>query len=156
MRFDLAQGPLIYVGLTRLAVDDYALFISLHHSISDEWSNGIFWSELGTAYEAITQGQIPTLADLPVQYADYAYWQRQWLNESLIQKQLTYWKNQLGDEHPLIQLPTDRPRPAVQSYRGALRSINLPASILRVSICLPASCQRWMHSASRQGRLRLW
>lgn len=130
MRFDLAQGPLIYVGLARLAADDYALFISLHHSISDEWSNGIFWRELGTAYDAITQGRIPTLADLPVQYADYAYWQRQWLNESLIQKQLTYWKNQLGDEHTLIQLPTDRPRPAVQSYRGALRSINLPTSIL--------------------------
>lgn len=145
-RFDLTNGPLIYIGLLRLAADNHALFISLHHIISDEWSNDIFWKELRTAYESIINGRTPTLAELPVQYADYAYWQRQWLNESLIQKQLAYWKMQLAGEQSLIQLPTDRPRPVAQSYRGAMRSVMLPERIIPMldALCRQAGATPFM------------
>jgi amino acid adenylation domain-containing protein len=138
-RFDLAVGPLLYVELLCLSDEDHALFITVHHIISDEWSNGLFWNELAAAYQAITQGQTPTLPSMPAQYADYAYWQRQWLNESLLQTQLDYWKAHLGGEQSLIQLPTDRPRPAVQSYRGGMRSVSLPAHLLPA---FDALCQR--------------
>ncbi len=129
-RFDLTIGPLLVVELLRLSADDHALLITMHHIISDAWSNGLFWSELSTAYEAITHRMVPSLPALSLQYADYAYWQRQWLNESLIQKQLDYWKAQLGNEQMIIQLPVDRPRAASQSYRGEMRSLRLPSHLL--------------------------
>jgi amino acid adenylation domain-containing protein len=146
IRFDLATWPLLYVGLVRLDTDDHALFVTMHHIISDEWSNGIFWKELGTAYAAIKTGVPFTLPDLLVQYADYAFWQRQWLNESLLQKQLDYWKTQFVGEMPLIQLPTDRPRPAIQSFRGAIHTISLPASTVQLldSLCKKAGVTPFM------------
>jgi amino acid adenylation domain-containing protein len=137
-QFDLTKGPLLFIALARLAPEEHALFLTVHHIVSDEWSNGIFWKELSKAYEAIKTGKARALPDLPVQYADYAYWQRQWLNESLLQKQISYWKTQLAGEQTLLQLPTDRPRPAVQSYRGAIRSTSLSTGILQ---SLDALCQ---------------
>jgi amino acid adenylation domain-containing protein len=115
------------------------LFLSLHHIISDEWSNTIFWNELGAAYTAFQAGNPPVFPDLPVQYTDYAFWQRQQINESLFQKQLDYWKARFAGEQPLLQLPADRSRPAIQTFRGSLHSLSLPAGIVQT---LDALCQK--------------
>ncbi|ASS75351.1 hypothetical protein CIG75_10345 [Tumebacillus algifaecis] len=117
--FDLTAGPLLYVELLQRASDDHALVINMHHIISDGWSIGLLVQEIGALYTAYVEGQTSPLADLSIQYADYAIWQREWLAGQRWDEQLSYWKTQLGGSLPALQLPTDHPRPPVQSYRGA-------------------------------------
>ncbi|SDQ57639.1 non-ribosomal peptide synthase domain TIGR01720/amino acid adenylation domain-containing protein [Pseudomonas sp. UC 17F4] len=124
--FDLRQGPLLRVCLLRLDVDDHVLLLIQHHIVSDGWSMEILLREIIEYYSAFTQGRAPDLAPLPIQYADYALWQRQWMEAGERERQLAYWTAQLGSEHPLLELPTDRPRPAEQSYRGARLALSLP------------------------------
>ena len=116
--FDLNTGFLFKAKLLQLQDHKSVLLINMHHIISDGWSMGIFLQELQQAYTAFSQGKTPNLAPLPIQYSDYAAWQRQWLQGEILEKQINYWKNQLGDASPLLELPTDYPRPAQQSYRG--------------------------------------
>jgi hypothetical protein len=92
----------------------------MHHIISDGWSMGVFIHELTSLYNAYVQNQPANLAPLPIQYGDFALWQKQWLQGDVLQSQLNYWQNQLTAAPPLLSLPTDHPRPAVQSFVGTL------------------------------------
>jgi amino acid adenylation domain-containing protein len=116
--FDLARGPLLRATLLRLGPAEYVLLLTMHHIVSDGWSLGVFMRELATIYAAVTSGQPSPLPDLPIQYADYAIWQRAWLDERR-EQQLAYWRARLSGELPALELPTDRLRPAVQTFRGA-------------------------------------
>ena len=127
--FDLATGPLLRLALCKLADDQHVLLVTMHHIVSDGWSMSVMLREFVAGYEAHVQRRAALLPPLPVQYADYAQWQRQWLSAELLEKQLTYWKQQLGDDQPVLALPADRPRPAVQSYRGAKHQTTLPAAL---------------------------
>ncbi len=117
--FDLAQGPLFRVALVRLAEDDYVLLVTLHHIISDGWSMNVLTREVATLYEAYSTGQPSPLKDLPIQYADFAMWQRGWLQGDVLESQLAYWKQQLGGTITPLELPTNRIRPALLTHRGA-------------------------------------
>jgi amino acid adenylation domain-containing protein/non-ribosomal peptide synthase protein (TIGR01720 family) len=117
--FDLSRSPLVRVTVLRLSMEEHVLLLTMHHIISDGWSIGVLIKEMGELYEAVLRGRESSLADLPIQYADYAAWQQQWLQDEVLENQLSYWKNQLANTRPLLELPTDRPRPSVQSYRGA-------------------------------------
>ncbi|AUT02775.1 non-ribosomal peptide synthetase [Nostoc sp. CENA543] len=116
--FDLNTGPLFKAKLLQLEGEKSVLAINMHHIISDGWSMGVFVRELRQAYAAYSQGQTPNLAPLPIQYSDYAHWQRHWLQGEVLEKQINYWKQQLSDVSPLLELPTDYSRPAQQSYQG--------------------------------------
>jgi amino acid adenylation domain-containing protein len=117
--FDLTTGPLLRATLVVLNQQEHVLLLNMHHIISDGWSMGVLIGELATLYDAFTAGKPSPLPELDIQYADYAVWQRNWLQGEALQSQLRYWKNQLQDAAPLLDLPTDRPRPAVQCHRGA-------------------------------------
>ncbi|MFD4561725.1 amino acid adenylation domain-containing protein, partial [Streptomyces sp. NPDC058469] len=117
--FDLAVGPLVRAVLIRLAADEHVLALSVHHAVFDEWSDHIFQRELAALYEAFRDGGPDPLAPLPVQYADFAVWQREWLTGDVLDAQLDYWRAQLAGA-PTLELPTDRPRPAVRSSAGAV------------------------------------
>ena len=119
-QFDLEKGPLLWVTLVRLDDEDHQLLVTLHHIIADGWSLNILIDEFSRLYAAASQGQSLELPALALQYADYGSWQRQWLAEGEGQRQLAYWKNQLGDEHPTLSLATDHPR-SVQHIRSASR-----------------------------------
>src|SRR5262245_11294765 len=119
--FDLARGPLLRVTLLRLDDEDHVLLLTMHHIVSDGWSIGVLHRELSILYEAFSNGKPNPLPPLFIQYADFAVWQRNWLQEEVLKPQLSYWKSQLYGM-PVLQLPTDRPRPAVQSHRGAKQS----------------------------------
>ncbi|MEH2128465.1 condensation domain-containing protein [Nostoc sp.] len=116
--FDLSQLPLLKATLLHLKEDEHLLLITIHHMISDGWSIGVLIQELATIYAAFSVGKPSPLPELSIQYADYAYWQRQWLQTDVLQPQLDYWKQQLNGSAPLLQLPTDRPRPAIQTFKG--------------------------------------
>ncbi|MEU6432658.1 amino acid adenylation domain-containing protein, partial [Microbispora sp. NPDC046973] len=126
--FDLATGPLIRASLLRLADDQHILALSMHHVVSDEWSNTIFLSELAALYESFRDGRSSLLPALPVQYADFAVWQRDWLTGPVLEEQLGYWRRQLA-EPPVLELPTDRPRPPVRSTAGASVTFRLDADV---------------------------
>ena len=115
--------------LLRLSPGDHVLLLTLHHIIFDGWSVEVFWRELAALYTALCTGQPVPLPTLPLQYADFAVWQRQWLQGEVLEAQLAYWKQQLGDTLPVLELPTDRPRPPVQTSQGARQSLMLPASL---------------------------
>ncbi|MFC9249699.1 amino acid adenylation domain-containing protein, partial [Streptomyces sp. NPDC057136] len=117
--FDLATGPLVRATLLRLAPDDHMLTLAMHHVVFDEWSDRILRRELSDLYEAIRAGEPDPLPPLAVQYADVAAWQRQWLTGDVLDGQLSYWQEQL-DRAPVLELPTDRPRPQVRSTAGAV------------------------------------
>ncbi|HEY0406879.1 MAG TPA: amino acid adenylation domain-containing protein, partial [Pyrinomonadaceae bacterium] len=117
--FDLARGPLVQAKLVRLAEEQHILLLTMHHIVSDTWSLGVLERELWTLYESKLAGEPSPLEELPIQYADYAAWQREHLQGEILEAQLAYWKRQLSGAPPLLELPTDRPRPPVQSYRGA-------------------------------------
>jgi amino acid adenylation domain-containing protein len=123
--FDLKQGPLFRTTLIRLDKDDHVLVLVMHHIVSDGWSMGVLHRELSKLYGAFSQCRPSPLAELPLQYADYAVRQREWFTGPELERQLSYWKKQLEGVPELLNLSTDRPRPAVQSYRGARRSIEL-------------------------------
>lgn len=124
-RFDLSNGPLIRGRLLRLSDDDHVLLITMHRIISDEWSVGVLLRELVALYVAYREGQVSPLPPLSFQYVDYAHWQDQWLAGAVAQEQLKYWRIHWRDAPELLELPTDRPRGSVQSYRGA----SVPLSI---------------------------
>ncbi|OFA06937.1 non-ribosomal peptide synthetase [Duganella sp. HH101] len=118
--FDLAAGPLLRAGVLRLAPQEHVLLVTVHHIVSDGWSIGVLMQEMVELYAAFIAGRPPVLAPLPIQYADYAQWQRQWLAGEARQRQIDYWTARLAGAPTLLSLPSDRPRPAVQTYAGAL------------------------------------
>jgi acyl carrier protein len=123
--FDLARGPLVRATLISLAHDDHVLLLSLHHIVSDGWSMGVLYRELSVLYQAFTNSQPSPLPDLPIQYADYSVWQREWLKGEELERQISYWKKQLEGIPAILNLPTDRGRSPVQSHRGARQSFVL-------------------------------
>jgi amino acid adenylation domain-containing protein len=127
--FDLAAGPLLRAFLIRLAPDEHVLLLTIHHSVADGWSMGVLLQELAALYGAFADQKTSPLADLPVQYADFAVWQRAWLEGAETESQLGFWKERLAGAPSLLELPTDRPRPAVQTFRGALLPVALPADL---------------------------
>ncbi|HEU0054455.1 MAG TPA: condensation domain-containing protein, partial [Longimicrobium sp.] len=128
--FDLAAGPLFRASLLRLSDHSHLLLLSLHHVVSDEWSLGLLFRELSTLYGAFRDGLDSPLADLPVQYADHAVWQRARLAGEVLEGQLAYWRERLAGAPALLELPTDHPRPAVRTYRGARERFELPRELL--------------------------
>jgi amino acid adenylation domain-containing protein len=119
--FDLSRDLMLRACLLKLSTAEHVLILVTHHIASDGWSSGILWQELAALYGAYSRGEANPLPELPIQYADYAEWQRQWLQGEVLQRQLSYWKEQLSSV-PVLDLPTDRFRPAVQTYRGARQS----------------------------------
>jgi amino acid adenylation domain-containing protein/non-ribosomal peptide synthase protein (TIGR01720 family) len=117
--FDLGSGPLLRVTLLKLAEQEHVLLLTLHHIVSDGWSMNVLIDEFIRCYDAFDAGTPPQLPPLPIQYSDYALWQRRWLEAGEQARQLDYWQTQLGDEHPVLELPTDHPRPAMPSYCGS-------------------------------------
>lgn len=117
--FDLATDSVIRVSLLQLAAQEHVLLLTLHHIVSDGWSMGVLTRELTSFYPAFIRAESSPLPELAVQYADYAQWQREWLKGDLLEQQVSYWKEQLADAPDLLSLPTDRPRPAIQSNQGA-------------------------------------
>ncbi|KMN22091.1 non-ribosomal peptide synthase/polyketide synthase [Pseudomonas helleri] len=116
--FDLANGPLLRIKLLKLGADEHVLLLTLHHIVSDGWSMNVLIDEFIRSYDAFERNEAPSLPELAIQYSDYALWQRRWLEAGEQARQLAYWQAKLGDEHPIITLPNDYPRPAVPSYRG--------------------------------------
>ncbi|MGH7833024.1 MAG: amino acid adenylation domain-containing protein [Candidatus Binatia bacterium] len=127
--FDLSRGPLMRASLLQLSQEDHILLIVLHLIISDGWSIGVLLRELSVFYESCLQETPAALPDLPVQYADFAVWQREWLEGALLQTQLSYWKEKLQKPPAVLELPADRRRPATQTYSGARRSLFLSKTI---------------------------
>lgn len=124
--FDLARGPLLRATLLRLTNVEHVLLLTIHHMVSDGWSHGVFWRELAVLYEAYATGQPVRLPTLAIQYADVVLWQQQWLQGEGLNTHLAYWKQQLKGVS-VLQLPTDYPRPARQTFRGARHSVTWPA-----------------------------
>ncbi|HEX3528265.1 MAG TPA: amino acid adenylation domain-containing protein, partial [Thermoanaerobaculia bacterium] len=128
--FDLDRGPLLRASLLQLQPGEHLVHFTIHHLVADAWSLNVFSRELSTLYAAFDSGSPHGLPALPLQYADFAHWQRQWLTGDLLATELAHWEVQLAGMPPL-DLPTDFPRPAVQSFRGGRRVIELPASLLQ-------------------------
>ena len=126
--FDLSAGPLLRVGLVRLGAGDWVLLLTMHHIISDGWSMGVLFGELRTLYEAYAFGRPSPLDELEVQYPDFAVWQRQRLRGERLEGELAYWRERLSDL-PVLQLPTDRPRPPVQRFQGAWCALEIDAAV---------------------------
>lgn len=125
--FDLQTGPLLHATVLQLGPDEQILLLSLHHIITDGWSIGVLVREVATLYAAYVAGRWSDglLPELPIQYADYAVWQRGWLQGESLAAQVAYWQRQLADIPAVLNLPTDHPRPAVQTFRGAAQSLQL-------------------------------
>src|SRR5947209_2768833 len=126
--FDLTSGPLLRMKLFKVGEDDHVFLYSFHHIIFDGWSQGVFHRELMALYEAFHGRRSDPLPPLPVQYADFALWQRAALNEEALQRELDYWKKQLADIPMQLQLPLDRPRPSMQTFVAEMCSVTLPAT----------------------------
>jgi amino acid adenylation domain-containing protein len=126
--FDLAAGPLVRTLLLRLEEQDHVLVCVMHHAVSDGWSRGVLTREVSALYGALLEGRPSPLPELPIQYADYAVWQRQWLRESS-ESGLAYWREHLAGAPPVHRLPTDRPRPPVQTYAGAREPVRLSPAL---------------------------
>ncbi|MEW5927747.1 MAG: non-ribosomal peptide synthase/polyketide synthase [Gemmatimonadota bacterium] len=127
--FDLAAGPLLRVAAIRLDEAEWGVLFTLHHIVSDGWSRGVLVRELSELYGALSAGREPELPELPVQYADYAAWQRAWLAGEALESRLGWWREKLAGAPPLLELPTDRPRPQVQDPRGASVRVGLSAEV---------------------------
>ncbi|MBD1938355.1 non-ribosomal peptide synthetase [Microcoleus sp. FACHB-68] len=127
--FDLAKDPLLRVRLLHLKDSEYVVILTMHHIIADGWSMGIFIEEIATLYQAFSNGKPSPLLELPIQYPDFAIWQRKWLQGEVLEKQIAYWKKQLGGTLPVLELPADRPRPAVQTFQGAQESFIVPKKL---------------------------
>jgi len=127
--FDLGKAPLLRVTLLRLEPEFHLLILTLHHIIIDGWSMGIFIKELSALYQAFATGSPTPLPELTIQYGDFTIWQRQWLTEELQERQLDYWKQQLASAPPLLELPTDYPRPSVQTFSGAIKEFKLNSNL---------------------------
>lgn len=116
--FSLSEGPLIRAALFRLGDAEYRLLMTLHHIVTDRWSFSLLWRELSFLYSAFSRGLPSPLPELPIQFADFALWQRNWLEGEMLETRLSYWRKQLGGASFVLELPTDRPRPSVQTSRG--------------------------------------
>ncbi len=127
--FDLAVGPLLRAALLRLAAGEHVALLTLHHIVSDGWSMGILVREVGEVYAALVRREASPLPAPPVQYADFAVWQRGWMSGEVLERQLAYWRGALAGAPTVLELPGDRPRPAVQSQRGGLVPAALPAEL---------------------------
>jgi amino acid adenylation domain-containing protein len=127
--FDLTQRPLLRITLLRLQEERYAILFTMHHIISDAWSLGVLIRETASLYEAFLRGIRSPLRELPIQYRDYARWQREWSQGPVMEAQLSYWKRRLEGPLPALDLPTDYPRTSIQDRRGATRSLVLPESL---------------------------
>ncbi len=165
--FDLERGPLLRARLLRLGSDEHVLMLTLHHIVSDGWSTPILVRELVALYEGDCQGREVSLPELPIQYADYAQWQRQWMEAGEQARQLAYWKEQLGDDQPVLELPLDRLRPARSSFRGARLQVPLSPALsqalqglarergVTLFMLLLASFQTLLHRYSGQRDIRV-
>ncbi|WP_254623733.1 non-ribosomal peptide synthase/polyketide synthase [Myxococcus sp. CA033] len=129
--FDLSRGPLLRASLLRLAPQQHVLLLNLHHAVTDGWSMGLLVREVVTLYEAFRQGLHSLLPELPLQYADYALWQRQWLKDDVLSRQVAWWKHQLAGAPALLELPTDFPRPPLQSFHGRTVDFQIPGALAR-------------------------
>ena len=127
--FELARGPLLRARVLQLADDEQVGLLTMHHIVSDGWSAGILIREMAALYQSYCTESPSPLPELPIQYADFAYWQREWLQGAVLQRQLDYWKKQLDGAPPLLELPADHPRPAVQTFRGGHQSLLLPKAV---------------------------
>jgi amino acid adenylation domain-containing protein len=135
--FDLERGPMLRLALVRLESLDHLLLMTMHHVASDGWSQGVLMREIGILHDAFSQDLPSPLPELPVQYADFAVCQRSWLQGDVLEAQIAYWKRQLAEAPRVLDLPTDRPRPASQTFRGAIRPVAFPAAMLEAvhSLC---------------------
>ncbi len=124
--FELSRDPMLRATLCRLADTEHALVVTMHHIASDGWSLGVLFQELAVLYEAFAAGRPSPLAELQIQYTSYAVWQRQWLQGERLEAEVEYWRHRLAGAPPFLALPTDRPRPRVQSSRGARHAVLLP------------------------------
>jgi amino acid adenylation domain-containing protein len=137
--FNLATDLMLRCCLLQLSPTEQILLATMHHIASDAWSMGLFWQQLGQVYTAIATNQPNPLVPLQIQYADYAIWQRDWLSSAVLTEQIEYWKQQLSDVNPVLEVPTDYPRPAIQTYAGAIDSIELSP---RLTADLQALCRQ--------------
>ncbi|MCS4251613.1 non-ribosomal peptide synthase/polyketide synthase [Pseudomonas sp. BIGb0164] len=165
--FDLLRGPLLRAKLLRLAEDEHVLVLVQHHIVSDGWSMQLMVEELVQLYAAFSTGETPDLPALPIQYADYAVWQRNWMEAGEKARQLAYWREQLGGQQPVLELPFDHLRPALPSHRGARHGIELAPELLAglrnlaqaAGVTLPmvllASYQALLHRYSGQEDVRV-
>jgi amino acid adenylation domain-containing protein len=127
--FDLARGPLLRASLIQLGASNYVLLLSMHHIVSDGWSMGVLYRELAALYAAYSAGRPSPLDELPVQYPDFALWQRERLSGSVFEPLLSYWKERLAGMPAVLELPADHVRPPVQVFSGASYSVTLPVSV---------------------------
>jgi amino acid adenylation domain-containing protein len=127
--FDLSAAPLLRASVLRMTEREHWLILTMHHIVSDGWSMGILVQEVASFYEEASLGRASTLAPIPIQYADFAHWQRSWFRGEVLDRQLSYWKKQLADLS-VLELPTDRSRPPAQSFRGARHTISLPRNLV--------------------------
>jgi amino acid adenylation domain-containing protein len=128
-RFDLEQGPLFRVRLLRLSEEQHVVMFTTHHIISDNWSMNVLLDEVRTLYSAFSKNEPAMLPELPVQYADFAHWQQQWLRGETLEAELDYWRRQLDGAPPTLDLPTDKPRPPVQTFRSNTKTLVLSESL---------------------------
>ena len=128
-RFDLSRGPLFRASLLRLDQQEYILLVNMAHIICDGWSMEVLVREVAVLYEALIRQEPAPLPELPIQYADFAQWQRQWLQGEFLEAQLVYWREQLAGAPAVLALPTDRPRPPIQSFKGATQSFDLSGAL---------------------------
>lgn len=127
--FELSKAPLLRTLLIREAQEEHVLVVTMHHMISDAWSVGVMLRELSEIYRAEIEGREANIEELELQYGDYAEWQREWLKGEVLERELGYWKEQLATAPHILDLPTDRPRPAIQTYRGARQPLALPRDL---------------------------
>jgi len=129
--FDLSHAPLMRAGLLRLSPREHVLLLAMHHIVSDGWSMDVLLREVRALYAAYAEGRPSPLPDLPIQYTDFARWQRAWLQGEVLESQLAYWKLRLAGSVTLLDLPTDHPRPALQRYAGASEWLRVPEEVAR-------------------------
>ena len=127
--FDLQQGPVFRARLLRLGAEDHVVVLTVHHIVFDGWSSGVLIREVGTLYAAFAGGAASPLAELSFQYGDYARWQREWLQDESVEEHLDFWRRRLSGLPPLLELPWDRPRPAVQTFRGGHETVELDGAL---------------------------
>nr|QEO74614.1 condensation domain-containing protein [uncultured bacterium] len=129
--FDLTTGPLVRLTVVQLAENEHVLMLTMHHIVSDGWSMTVLMRELIVLYHAFSHGESSPLPELTIQYADYAVWQREWLQEEVLDQQMKYWREQLQGAPPVLELPTDHARPAVQSLRGRMLKRRMSGELLQ-------------------------